>query len=688
MNIFVIIAILWGVVIITLLAIHLYNTRQFKKKINQGHIQIAGAQDKKDRTFILYHIYRTLPFLSKDYGYIETKIRLLYPADEISIRIEATRTITKALVKATLLFLTILALSTVSLFVTGGVPYFYLLLGLLLAYRTYKKTTKTRLEKAENRLLQQYSTFLFNDLMPAYQRHHGRLDDALFYTIDSLPIMMALHVTRILDVVKSPHLEEAAAEYAEYAPNNFFTSLVSLIVPTRLYGDKTLNDGKTTFMKGVMNLNKQLNEELIMRQRLDAAFASLNWITLMGIFAMQPLYWFFGHFMPQTKVFFDSGLGLTAEVLIFIITFLADYLLDSLKSTARSEIKEDSVWKHIADLPVFTPILNIQYKKYYTFMKRTEKQMQSVGDHTGVKAKIVECMVFAIGAFLVVNFLFTASTIQKSQNAINDFSNAFTNVITPSNAYNKQMEMISRTMSKQYQNEYLTVADTDRIKEDIRTQDSVIKADTYVDPTAAAIIEHNQIYHNTYFRAWYEIVALIISIIAFNVPLRILRFKSKAAQMGKEDEVNSFNLLATIFMDMDGIHVDTLLEWMERFSYFYRQAVFNCIVAYPMGKQKALETLKQYDSLPTFERFCESMINVDEVGMKRAFADIEIQQDFYNDKRRADNEVLIMRKRNFASMIAFIPFYVTLGLWIGGPIVVYAIQLIKQFMSQINSLGV
>ena len=138
---------------------------------------------------------------------------------------------------------------------------------------------------------------------------------------------MALHATRIYDVVKSPKLEEAAAAYADYAPNNFFTSLVSLIVPTKLYGDKTLEDGKTTFIKGIMNLNKQLNEELLMKQRLDAAFSSLSIITLSGVFMMPMLRWFFAHFFPQTTTFFNGTTGIVVELIIFIVTFLSRILL-------------------------------------------------------------------------------------------------------------------------------------------------------------------------------------------------------------------------------------------------------------------------------------------------------------------------------------------------------------------------
>ena len=497
---------------------------------------------------------------------------------------------------------------------------------------------------------------------------------------------MALHATRIYDVVKSPKLEEAAAAYADYAPNNFFTSLVSLIVPTKLYGDKTLEDGKTTFIKGIMNLNKQLNEELLMKQRLDAAFSSLSIITLSGVFMMPMLRWFFAHFFPQTTTFFNGTTGIVVELIIFIVTFLCDYLIDALKNTSKQEIREHSVWEKLANRPALSPILNVQYSRHFTVLNRIDRKMKATGDHTGIKAYMVECAAYALIAFVVVNVFFGTSLISRTKIALNDFSNDFTNVIVPSETYKKQMEAISTTLTYQYKGEHLTDDDIDRVKDDIRNEESVIKSDEYVTPTAEAIIAHNKDFHNVYFKFWYEFIAILAAVVAFNTPKNLLSFKAKAMEMGKEDEVNSFNLLATIFMDMDGIKVETLLEWMERFSYYYKEAIVECIVTYPMGKTKALNKLKDYDTLDTFQRFIESLLNIDEVGMKKAFADIEIQQDFYAEKRKADNETLINRKRNAANTIGFIPFYATMALWMGLPMGLYAYSLFKQFSAQISSL--
>lgn len=684
----IILVAVWAVFGMSFVLYKILSKRKAKKNINAGHVTIAGASNKRNHLFWLYNFYSKFPLTKKEFGKVKQQIRLLYPADEISIRIEATRTMTRGFRRAGITFLIVFLLSTINIFFTGAIAYYYLLLGVLLAYRSYIRTVKTRLDNSETFLLKQYADFLFNNLVPAYQKKNGRIDDAISSTLDDLPVMMNLHASKIYDVVTAPHMTDAAAEYADYSPSPYFTSLISLIVPLKMHGDVELENGRTTFVEGVMKLNRQLNQELLMRQKINAAFQSLSGITMMGVFAIQPIYWFFLLFFPGTKSYFSTGMATAFEIAIFLITFLCDYLLENMKVTIRRDVKETSIWQKISKFRIISTILNVQHKKHFTSYERMEKQMHAVGDHTGVHALMVECAAWAAIAFISINVIFAASLITKLQNTIHDFSNEFDNSLTPSDEYNAQMEMLGSAVSTAHRKDYLTADDKEQLKEEIRTNqaNTMIRADEYVDPVADSIITHNQKAHNVYFRFWYEIFAFAGAAIAFNIPMWLLKFRARQSEMGKEDEVNSFNLLATIFMNMKGVKVETLLEWMERFSTFYKTAITECIITYPMGKQPALEKLSDYDTMPGYKKFCESLLNIDHVGMQKAFADIEIQQEFYNEKRKTDNEILITRKKTTASQIAFIPFWATVFLWLAPPMIAYAYNLIMQFTTQLSQL--
>lgn len=646
--------------------------RQKKSGAAKG-VQIIKYQKGKNSLYMFYRLFQRIPLLNKEFRKVEQRVRILFPADEVSVNIESTRIMMRSLG----IFFGVIAVTLITFM--GDL--YYLAFGLFIAFVMFKGRIATKLEKGEQTLLNQFSEFM-SDLISAYRENHGRLDDAINSMIDDLPYFVGLHISKIYEIIKSPHLEEAAEKYADYSPNIFLLSLVSLVVPTRIYGDKELSDGNTTFTKGLMNLKKQLNEEILKRERIDLAFSSLTTISLAAVVVIKPLEWFFLKFFPQTATFFTSPIGLAAMTAIFITSYACYTLVLSLKSQRRDDIKEDTLWKKIAAKPWLNRILNMQYKRHYTKMVRMERELNSIGDHTGVKAHLVKCAAMALVVFIVAHVMFIVADVSTARKALNDFSSEFTNTIVPDESYTEAMKGLSKDLANAHKND--REIDEEALKEEIRAKGTVIKKDDHVDPVVKMVEKRVAKYQKTYFKWWYEPIIFLLATIAFMAPTWILHFKAKAMIMSREDEVNSFNLLAMIFMDMDGIQITTLLEWMERFSYFYREAVMQCIIEVPMGKQKALEKLLAYDGMPDFRKFVKCMMNIDEVGFKKAFADIEIQQDYYNEKRKVDNERLISRKKTKAEKLAFAPIYATIALWLILPIIIYAYELVIQFREAIS----
>ena len=290
----------------------------------------------------------------------------------------------------------------------------------------------------------------------------------------------------------------------------------------------------------------------------------------------------------------------------------------------------------------------------------------------------------ALAAFIGFHILFVGAGIQASGNALNEFSTEFDNVVVPDSSYTDEMVRVSRIIAKEHKNDI--TLNKEIISQEIRDHSLLLKSDMYVEPVADVVIKQVRKYQGIFFRWWYEPIILALSAAAFFIPTLFLLFKSHQIQMNKEDEVNSFNLLALIFMDMEGTQVSTLLEWMERFSYSYRDAITECITSLEMGEKAALKKLYEYDDMFEFRKFVKSLMSVDEVGFKRAFADIQIQQDYYNDKRKLDNQRMITRKSILASRIAFIPMYMVIGLYLVLPMVLYGLTLMTQLMGAVNSI--
>ena len=671
-------AIIWACIITVVIIAKVKGSKK-----NDGNLNITSNKNKRNNLYFAYALFTKTPIINKEFAKVKAQVRLLYPADEMSINTEATRIMLKNVRNSLLIIL------LGAIFCNGDL--YFLIFCIFMAFTMFAGSVNSQLYKANRTLLNQFSDFMSN-LISVYREKHGHLDDAIFSMLDSLPQFVGLHVSKIYEIIKSPHPEEASAAYTDYAPNNVILSFVSLATTTRIYCDKTLPDGNTTFIKGLTNLQKQLNEEVLNMDRLDIAFSSLSTISLVAVLAMKPLQLFFTMFLPPTKSFFDGPFGVAAMTILFIASYVCYNLVLSLKNSRKHDVKESSIFSKIAARPGISEMLNAQYRKHYTKMTNIEKQMRAVGDHTGAKAHMVQCALVSIGAFVLVNMLFITGTISSANNTLTNYEDEFSNVVTPSDKYTQSMKDMTKILVDEHKNDPMPTDEQSKqemeqqLAKEIRAKSENIKSDQYVIPIADAVIEKSTDYQGNYFHFWYEFIAIAAAIGCFFVPTWILKFKSDAMKMSKEDEVNSFNLLAMIFMDMDGIQVETLLEWMERFSYYYQDPIVECITMMPMGRQKALEHLMEYDDMQEFKKFVRCMMNVDEVGFKKAFSDIEIQQNYYNDKRKVDNEKLIMKKRTKAERIAFTPMYLEIAIWIILPIVAYAVNMTKSFMTSINSL--
>lgn len=640
-----------------------------KEKRERTKLRFATGP-KKNRLYRLQTVFLNIPYLRRIYQKALVRARVLYPSDSATVGYEVTKLMGKSIIWSLIVFFV--------MFLMAKGDIFYILSGLFIAAILFKNALNKRFEKAEHTLLVQFSEVIFS-LISTYRESHGHLDDAIYGMLDDLPQLVSLHLSNIYDIIVSPNPEEKAEQYTDYAPNRYLLSFISLAVPVKVYGDKTLADGNTAFLKGLMNLKKSLNEEILKRENIDFAFSSLTAISVAAVFAMKPLEWFFLTFMPQTEPFFKGTFGIASMTVVFLVSYLCYSMILSLKTNRQNEIIDTNLWSKLAAVPAVSRILNQQVNRHYTVCMRKEQQMRAVGDQTGVKAFLVKSAACAAAAFLVSNVLFLYSNMRSAENALNRPSDHLETVIVPSEEYIKEMQDVSIRLASLHKDD--KALDHASLAQEVRDGSMLLRADDHVLPVTKSIEEQVEKYQSVYFKWYYELIASALAALAFFIPGAFLSFQNKQIQIIKEDEVNGFNLLALIFMDMDGTQVSTVLEWMERFSYSYKTAISECIVNLEMGEQRALQKLYEYDTMFEFRKFVKALMTVDDIGFANAFTDIQIQQDYYNEKRKLDNQKLIKQKSATASRIAFAPVYMVMLLYIIIPMLLFAATIFRQVSS-------
>lgn len=186
---------------------------------------------------------------------------------------------------------------------------------------------------------------------------------------------------------------------------------------------------------------------------------------------------------------------------------------------------------------------------------------------------------------------------------------------------------------------------------------------------------------------WYELlIALIIAIITYYIPYFQLILLKKMRQMVMDDEVIQFQSIILMIMFIDRMTVETVLEWMENFANIFKKSIEDCINNLQSGEIEALEELKQKEPYEPFVNIIEKLQMCDKIGIEKAFDEIGVERFNYQEKRKLENEIYTSNKTNYATIMAWMPFVTTIGLYLIIPFMIEGFTQLITYLNQMNNL--
>ena len=663
--------IIMGVLIVILGGILFYMLRQ-SRSAEKADLMIK-AQKKRNTRNYLYHIYvifTSVPVLKNYFQRIRNRIRIIYPADEISINTKATSMVLRALVVCFGVMIGVI-------FVAGG-DIFFLLAGIMVTYVLFVMLTEKAVENTEEKLIQQLRLFI-DSVREQYNRT-GRVDDAIAFTLDGLPYEISLHATQIHAALISTDVTKSANDYVANAPNKFFMTFMAICALTVDNGDKRLDNGESLFLKNLNFLKEEINTELIRMQKLNAMFSGYSLMTLSPILAIKPIEsWAMGN-LPEMAEIYKGSYGIICMSLIFLISAVCYTIINNLKVDKSDSSKETSVFRTLSEFRPVRRFINGIVTRNYTKALRWNDMLRFTGDRQGVNTFITKRFVVAILVYIGVIALITGSTISDKKKQMEDFSMLFDTSMVESQETRETMEAAAEDIAKTLVADKTDVTKPDYEKElaEQIMQQTDIKNATLATMVASAVIKRVTKYNSIYFKWYYLFIALIGAIVGYYIPLGMLMFKYRSVQMTLEDEVNQFQTIILMLIHVDGINTVTILEWLERFAFCFKDSISQCIIDLPHKGQEALENMQDRESFPAFQSLVNSMLAIDDVGVETAFSNIEIDREYYKEKRKEDNEEMMERKGSIAKFIAFIPVIFVVGAYLIYPLVNMAMSMMNE----------
>ena len=644
------------------LVLYILLTISIRKK--RSLTPVKGTKASMKGIFWLYRFFSQTPVLKRYYQKIKNFLEINYPADEMSIKRKATLTTAKCVGGALLLVIFVISIS-------GG-DWFYICMGCFMSYFIFTYFVTAAQESLDKKLLNQLGDFITNI------RHHysvqGNVEDSIYDTLDETPYEMGLHATKIYKMLTATNVEHEVDKYKDIAPNKFVLTMVAICATIKEYGDKTLDDGQSLFLTNINYLKEEINVELIKRRRNAFLFSGLITLTLLPLFFLKAIEAWGTSNIPEMSSFYNGPAGTAVMAGIFVVTVIIYQLISNLKDGHVDDEREHRIITWLLTIPVINKLVTIEINRHYTKHLRIDDGLKMVGDRIGVKGFLIKRILFGILAILMINLVIFTAEWRTKHNLLNEFGTTFESSIVPNEEYRQAM----RDAAIDYTLSCRNMADTPENRQMVQAE--IEKRG--ISPKFSAQVTDEVFYRiakykDVYYRWWFLLINILGYFAGYFLPYLILQYKLRIVKMDMEDEVIQYQTIVLILMHVDGMLVDTVLDWLERFSFCFRQSIQECIINLEYSTKKALQKMKNQETFPPFRRFVDNLLMVENEDILTAFAEIETDREYYKEKRKTDNEIISTQKAEVGKIIAFIPLILTLVVYMIVPFALYSIQMMK-----------
>lgn len=610
-------------------------------------------KDSKNYLHFLYRIYMVTPILRRYFVKMKNRMRATYPADEISLNSKTTKKMS--------LFLLVSAGLLALIFAIGGNDIAYICVGALAVYILFTDMVNNSTKKMEKTLLEQLDT-LISEVHTNYDDTHIpslAVEDAL----DNLPYEIGLHANIINGIITSSNPDAEIENYLDVAPNKFLLLFATILETVEEHGDKLLRDGRSMFIKNLDYLKQELGNERVRLEKRQHAFMGKTYSVLIGLFLLKPIELWSRSNMPETAASYSGSFGTVALAIIMAATFICYEVINILKDDPDEEGRDDKIYKKIAALAGPKKYITAYIDHNYTRCQRQSDSLKATGNKNGLNVFIVKRCVYAIICFLIVLGLSFYSVGREKTEIIKDFETAYTSAIVPDEEYRQTMREASAYFKKEMRSGTTTEEYTAMISDEQF-------APIYKDLMVQELTERTESYAATYFTWWMLLLSLLAGVVGFFVPLIMLQLKKTIMGMARDDEVARFRTLILILMHEDGMTLNKILEWMERFAHAFKPSITDCIFSLEQNEEKAILEMKEKEQgFAPFRRLCDNLLSVDKVGIEKAFDGLETDRDYYKDKRKEDNEKILKTTSMIASIVEFIPVAIVTVIYLVIPLI-------------------
>ena len=528
---------------------------------------------------------------------------------------------------------------------------------------------------------------VFTEIRHSFHEH-GMVVEAFEECIDELEDKEIMpQIRRIHDAITAENPEVQLEKYYDVAPNRFLKLFAGVSYLTMELGDRKV-DGISVYLKNLNNILNDAYLDILKRDKINYMFRSLTLIAVAPIFFIDILQSWSQSNFPALINFYSGSFGFIIKALILISIFVSYFALKVIKDDSN-QVKFDRItqkrWQErVYKIPVIQKLVNAfmpaeNTKKYI----RKSQNIKGINAYLTMEWFYVNKFTYAIIAFVITLVIALNMHYIDVQSVYTNLEQEFISL--------GQLSAEDQKAAESYSEKDAEVVKELKNKGDLTDED--IKAalekagQTSTDEDAERIKNKISNVKNSFLKFWEVIIAVLVGWIAYFIPDLILIIKNKIREMEKEDEIMQFQSIILMLMYIERIDVQTILEWLERYSYAYKEPIATALNNYEARAVEALEDLKEAVPHKDFKRIVEGLISaVERIPIRDAFDELETERSFYYERRKEANERLIQKKYTYGKALGFAPMIILIAGYFVGPLMVVSVMQMVQYFNTMNNM--
>ena len=515
---------------------------------------------------------------------------------------------------------------------------------------------------------------------------HGMIDEAFNTAIDEMGDKeIGPQLKKIKEAIISDNPEVELEKYYDTAPNRFLKLFAGISYLTYDLGDRKV-DGTSVYLKNLNNILQDIYLEILKQDKINYMFRSLNIIAVVPIVCIKPLQAWAESNFPALSNFYNSSFGFIMQSLIIISIFVSYLMLRIVKEDSE-QIKFDRVasvkWQDkLYKITIVKLVVDAFKSRPHTKKNRKETMLiKNTNSYLTIEWLYVNKITAAVVTFiltLILMFNITRIDVKATYNKISDEFLSFGQLTEQQEQAAQAINDRDKTYIDKYKNKKVT-------KEQLEMEfaDPVTgKADA---DEVTRVYDKIQSVKNSYIKFWQVLTSFVLAFIAYYVPSIILFIRNKIREMEKENEIMQFQSIILMLMYIDRIDVQTILEWLCRFSYAFKEPIATCLNNYEAGAYEALEELKEDVPYKDFQRIIEQLQSaVERIPIRDAFDELETERAFFHERRKEGNERLIKKKTTIGKVLGFTPMVLLIGGYLVAPLMIVSIMQMMSYFTKMS----